>query len=150
MPTRKGRHFDADAMMREQEEPSLTVGNLLYFGRLLSAEEWFAWNERYAALSARIKDKTADMPDLLAFYRAYFTDLFPKSRRRFWAPDPVAHLMMRPFAVIQEAFEHFFALQAQANGVVVPTVESQPTTHGTDSSSRTLDPQEEFDGAGVA
>lgn len=138
-------HFDADAMAAANEEPTLTVGSLLYYGRIFSALEWLAWNDRFAAISAQLKSGNATVYDLLAFYRAYFTDLFPRRRRRFWAPNPVDALMQQPYKIIQETFNRFFALQAQANGVTVPGPATSPPTktHGTSSSASTPDVTDE-------
>lgn len=139
---RKRSHFDADAMEAAQTEPTLTVGSLVYRGRLLSAPEWFLWNERYAHVMESVREGRMGAADLLGFYRMYFANLFPWYRRKFWAPDPTVVLMAKTFAVIQETFTHFFRLQALANGVHPKDLEtmstpSSPSTSGTSSSEST-------------
>lgn len=128
-------HFDADAMRAAQQEPTLTVGSLLYRGRLLSAVEWFGWNEQLQALRARIEKNHAKPAEILDFYERFFRELFPRSRRRWWAPDPVTALMRERLPIIEGAFDRFFELQAQANGVS----RKSPSTSGTSSSDSTPD-----------
>jgi hypothetical protein len=125
-------HFNADTFRAAQEEPTLVIGGLLYRGRLLGIEEWFGYAEEYEAL--RTKDAT--VRDYAAFYRKYLRAVFPKSRFKVWAPDPVAHLFSLPQGVMTEAIKSFFTLQ-----VLATQGRKDPTsgTDGTDSPPRTAD-----------
>lgn len=114
-------HFDADALAAAQEAPTMTVGGFLYRGRLLSIEEWMPWWDRLTALRKgreQIRDSQDDakafLVTLLQFYRDYLRVIFPRTRFRFWAPDPVEHLMRQPYVVIEEAMDRFFSLQERA------------------------------------
>ena len=86
----RGVSFDADALAAANEEPTLTLAGYVYHGRLLSAPEWFLWRDRALALYARATSAPATVPEAeeLALYQAFFKDVFPRRRFRFWAPDP--------------------------------------------------------------
>jgi len=135
-----GRHFDAEAMRREQLEPTIQIGGLLYVGRLFSAPEWLYWNERLQQLRARMEAGEVRDVEILVFYREYFRAIFPRKRYRFWWPDAADELLKEPLAVIEEAFERFFERQARANGAeLLPrTATRPPTTDGRSSSDSTL------------
>lgn len=104
-------HFDADTYVAAQQEPELTLGSCLYRGRLLSIDEWLV----FAAEYDRLIEARASVKQLQAFYRRYLSAVFPRSRYKFWAPDPVAGLFRLPWSAVQEAFARFFELQVQAS-----------------------------------
>lgn len=120
--TKVSSHLDADAITAAQEEPTVTVGNLLYRGRLLSIEEWLPFWERSQHLDAEAKLAPSSSADVAArrlrartaLYRDYLTAVFPRRRYRWWAPDPVKHLMALPFTALEASVAFFFILQAQA------------------------------------
>lgn len=128
-------HFDADSLATANVEPSIQIGSYVYVGRLLSAPQWFQWNERLQELKQRILSNAATARDLLTFYHSFFRAVFPPGWFRpglpFWAPDVADRLLQEPLPVIEEAFERFFERQARANGAVPRT---SPSTNGTSSS----------------
>lgn len=139
-------HFDADEMAAAQVAPTLRVGGYLYRGRLLSIEEWLPWWERLLAIQAERRaaadtdggssERGASFRRLNAFYRDYLRVVFPRRRYRWWAPDPVKHLMRQPFTVVEEAIAGFFFLQARATfgADAMPKPKQIPTAPpGTDS-----------------
>lgn len=109
-PARVG-HFDADTYAAAQQEPELVIGACLYRGRLLSIDEWLVYAEQYDRLLA----SKPTVKQLQAFYRRYMRAVFPRSRFRWWAPDPVKGLFRLPWSAVQEAFKSFFELQALAS-----------------------------------
>lgn len=137
-------HFDADAMAASQDAPTLTVGRYVYRGRLLSIEEWLPWWERFIELQRTAETSSrpaADMLKLLAFYRDYLRLVFPRRHYRWWAPDPVKHLLRQPLAVIEEAMTCFVLLQVRAtfganvvnNALRVSPAPSAPAPPGANS-----------------
>ena len=134
-------HFDVAAMDASNVEPTIRIGRFVYVGRLLSAVEWFEWNERLQRLKERSEGGKVTGQELLAFYHAYFRAVFPPGLFRrgvpFWAPDVADMLIQEPLATIEEAFARFFARQALANGVKVETRTESPSMNGTSSSSST-------------
>ena len=140
----RGVSFDADALAAANEEPTLTLAGYVYHGRLLSAPEWFLWRDRALALYARATSAPATVPEAeeLALYQAFFKDVFPRRRFRFWAPDPVPVLMAQPLGLVREAYQRFFLLQARANGVTGPQPLTPPSPRpidvGPSSSAPTL------------
>lgn len=128
-------HFDADALAAAQEAPTLTVGGYLYRGRLLSIEEWLPWWERLLAIQAErakarreevMGERGASFRKLNEFYRDYLRLVFPRRRYRWWAPDPVKHLLSQPFSVVEDAIACFFFLQARATFGADAMPQSQP------------------------
>lgn len=137
-PTNYRPHFDAAAMEAANVEPTIQIGSYVYTGRLLSAPEWFVWNERVQQLKARVEAGEAKGFEILAFYHSFFRTLFPRGLFRpgvpFWAPDVADSLIQEPLGAIEEAFAIFFARQAHANGV---SAKSPSTTPGRLSKSST-------------
>lgn len=134
--------FTADAMQQAQEEPELRIGNLRYVGRILSAPEWLVFWERYADIGEAFA-KLRATPDAvtertivtlekqaLALHLDYLRAVFPTSRFRFWAPDPVKVLARGHPRDIKGAFDAFFSLQARA---MHPPDPRRPETNGTSS-----------------
>ncbi len=136
-------HFDADAVAATQEAPTLQVGNLLYRGRLLSIEEWLPFWERLQAIQAKPVAENGDaalaaLRERTAFYRDYLRAVFPKRDYRFWAPDPVKHLMAQPFEIVEKTLAFFFILQARATfGTKTLEEAANQTTGGPSSPDKT-------------
>lgn len=136
-------HFDVPAMQASLVEPTIQIGDFVYVGRLHSAPEWFAWNERLQLLKAKVEAKTLTAAEVLAFYHEYFRSIFPASLFRrgvpFWAPDVANTLLQQPLEAIEDAFERFSARQATANGVTIEprSLAAPMTTHGTSSNDST-------------
>lgn len=133
-------HFNANAIAASLVEPVLELGRLSYTGRLLSIEEWLPFWERIQELTAanekaRAEGRPADRLAAARLYREYLRTVFPRSRRRFWAPDPVPQLLAQPFEVVEGAMTFFFTLQLRASGMIPRT--SSPPTAGSDSSGST-------------
>jgi hypothetical protein len=142
-------HFNADAIAAAQEAPMLTVGGLLYRGRLLSIEQWLPYWERMQDMDRRhsgvagvpAPDMPAALRERARFFREYLRAVFPPGSYRFWAPDPVEHLMRKPFQVIESMVGFFFILQARAT--FNPTIVNRALeTAGTPSSAPTAGPPE--------
>lgn len=136
--------FTVEEMEGANTPPTCRIDGRVHVGRLHSAPEWFAWNERIQDLRARAEKGEVTYKEMLAFYRDYFVDLFPRSLFRRdrdgkwiapWAPDVADTLMRQPLSEIEEAFDRFFYRQAWANNVRILT--TRTPTPGTDSSPRT-------------
>lgn len=138
-PSDSRAHFDADAITAAQEAPTLTVGRFLYRGRLLSVEEWLPFWDRLQAMEAKPAAASTRLAvlalrDRVAFYREYLRAVFPRRDFRFWAPDPVAHLLAQPFDVVEQTVGFFFTLQALATfGLEAMDKATTPATNGTPS-----------------
>lgn len=129
--------FDADALTVSLEAPALTIGGVRYEGRLLSIEEWLPFLDRVQAIQRTGK---TEMADVVTLYRDYMRAVFPRSRFKFWAPDPVPILMRQPFTVVRQAFDRFFSLQALAMGAPALSATDPSLTIGTDSPPSTTEP----------
>lgn len=129
MPDRFG-HFDADVYRAAQEEPTLTLGGLLYRGRLLDIEEWLGYAEEHD----RLREQGAPQREVIQFYRRYLRAVFPRRRYRWWAADPVPALLAMPWGVVMEATARFFALQVRAS---TPSAGQPSETPGTSSPTST-------------
>jgi hypothetical protein len=142
---------DGNALAAAHEEPTLTLGSIVYHGRVLSIEEWLPFFEERIELEAATAAlrKGKKMPDMRAWIRhwvRYLSAVFPRSRFHFWAPNPVAALRQLPGRGLQEAYEGFFYHQGRELGFFpksaapVPAAETpQPTPPGSDLPSRTDD-----------
>lgn len=147
--------FTVQAMQDATEEPVLHLGRLVYRGRVLSAQEWFPFWDRYAALGDRYRALMDDPGRATSsavvelsrvanrLHLDYLRAVFPSRRFRFWAPDPVARLARGHPKQLRDAFDAFFSLQARAMGLTAPRTESPPDnpsalpTDGTSSSGST-------------
>lgn len=143
--TQATAHFDADAVAASQQAPTLMVGRYLYRGRLLSIEAWLPYWERLRALdrAAAAADGDAAVASLRArsvLYRDYLRAVFPRRDFRFWAPDPVKHLMQQPLQVVEKTIAFFFTLQARATFGRDALDKATATTHGSVSPPSTMRP----------
>jgi hypothetical protein len=143
--------FTATAMLEANEQPVLRYGRFVYEGRILSAPEWLVFWDRYLELMDAIRSASEDLRAISGLQRRtltlqleYLRAVFPRSRYRFWAPDPVKLLTRGHPKDLRDAFDAFFSLQARAMGHATPTTNSPRTspTDGTSSRDSTPDASE--------
>lgn len=137
MSDQKFGHFDADTFRAAHEEPTLVVGGKLYVGQLLGIEEWLGYAGELNRLRANAETSQAAY---LRFYRRYLRAVFPRAWWNVWAPDPVYALLRLPWAVVAEALDRFFILQAHASTPSPgrsETASLETPTDGTDSPAKT-------------
>lgn len=140
-------NFTAQLMAEAHEEPVLRLDTgsqvLTFHGRVLSAPQWFPFLERYQELGRRAaaSEGDEDSRDVAAQLRAqhqlhvdYLRAVFPKSRFRWWAPDPVKLLEHGHPRRLAETFERFFAHQVR---VGQRGLSDESPTDGTSSPPRT-------------
>lgn len=153
--------FTAKARSDANELPvlHLPVGSttLRYEGRLLDAETWLVFWERYVTLSeryAKFKDLTDAPASVIqralvllereshALYVDYLRAVFPKNDWLFWVPDVVQRLARGHPTNLREAFDAFFSLQARAmgHGGLTRTSPATPTPPDGTSSNASIPP----------
>lgn len=133
-------NLKAEEIAAAHDEPTITVGRLVYRGRLLSIEEWLPFLERQLELEGR----KASPREMVEHWVKYLYAVFPRRGRfRTFAPDPVAAIRSMPGNALQEAYLSFFFHQARVLGYnrsgapkSATTPKSEP---GTISSDRTAD-----------
>lgn len=135
-------HFDADALAAAHEEPTIQVDRFVYRGRLLSVLEWLPFWERLQALEAKAVAEHADaavarLRERQAFHADYLRAVFPKRDFRFWAPDPVAHILKKPLDDVDRIVGFFFTLQARATFGADAIARTASTPDGTESTHST-------------
>jgi hypothetical protein len=109
-------------LAQAHQEPELVIGNKLYRGRLLSIEEWLPFfEERFALEQAAAKAAEAgavvDMRPWVKHWVAYLRTVFPRSRFRWWVPDPVQAIRELPGMALRDEYERFFLHQARVLGM---------------------------------
>ena len=119
--------FQRDAYLAALTPPTLDLGGgRILTGRILSADEWFAFADRLA-LSAKGQLTTAGLRALMV----EMTDItFPAveeerrgifGRRKTVRVKPSVYFLQLPYAAQLAQFESFTLAQAEAQGTLQPT-----------------------------
>ena len=112
--------YDADAHVRALRVPRIKIDGVVYEGRILSSEQvapYFARLDALLVIQEEVDDTAGDrqlpriaerLEAMNQALRPLLRMVFPKSRLKFWRPDPVNKIMALPLSERTAWLQDFF------------------------------------------